>query len=234
MKNKYLKTGFIFVETIIVIIVLTTSLLMIYSIFIKLLNNEKRHAMYNDTTYLYRTYYIEDFLVSLNMDQYIKKYIIDNNREIIEFNCNDISLYNVTDEFGNMNEEELSKRAFCEQIINTGTMNIKHIYVTRYNIASLKDCILNSSSCSNANIEALKNLSVNMTNYIKSLSGTSSNSYRLIIEYEEIYYDNTNTKNLTNGKCPSGYNLVANKCQKKITKNYYSSVKLVTRNGGTL
>ena len=67
------KKGFMFVETIMVMTILTTSLITIYITFSRVLINEKRRAMFDDTSYLYRTYLLEDYLVSLNLNNYIKK-----------------------------------------------------------------------------------------------------------------------------------------------------------------
>lgn len=66
------KKGFMFVETIMVMTILTTSLITIYITFSRVLINEKRRAMFDDTSYLYRTYLLEDYLVSLNLNNYIK------------------------------------------------------------------------------------------------------------------------------------------------------------------
>ena len=79
MKNR---KGFMFVETIMVMTILTTSLLTIYITFSRVLLNEKRRAMFDDTSYLYRTYLIEDYLASLNISRYIKTYLVDANQKI--------------------------------------------------------------------------------------------------------------------------------------------------------
>ena len=52
------KKGFMFVETIMVMTILTTTLLSIYITFSRVLLNEKRMAMFYDTSYIYRTYLI--------------------------------------------------------------------------------------------------------------------------------------------------------------------------------
>src|SRR5574344_2256543 len=89
MKNR----GFVFVETIVVIAILTVSLLTIYLTFTNVLENEKRRATFDDTAYIYKTYYIEDFLVSLYMDKFINTYLGAEEdggfgKEIAEFTCN--------------------------------------------------------------------------------------------------------------------------------------------------
>jgi hypothetical protein len=232
------KKGFIFVETIIVTTVLTVALLTIYLAFINVLSNEKRRATFNDTSYVYRTYYIEDFLVSLNLNQYINKYLIDQDKKIVEFNCSDMSLYNSTkrDAYNNTiltDDEEIAKEKFCETIINSGKMNVKHLYITKYDISDLKKCLTTDGkvSCDDSSVEALNNVSSNFVYYLKTLSSSVEDAayYRLIAEYEETDLDSTNTSVPSNNKCPSDYTFQDNKCLKNIKKNYYSNVKIVVK-----
>ena len=65
MRNK---KGFVFVETIIVIAVLITSLLYLYSTYIALSNNEKARLLYDDVSYLYRTYYVKKYFSGSEVD----------------------------------------------------------------------------------------------------------------------------------------------------------------------
>lgn len=65
MKNK---KGFVFIETIVVVAVLTVSLLMIYSTYSATLRKEKNRMSYNDSVYLYRTYYLEKFFRNFRLD----------------------------------------------------------------------------------------------------------------------------------------------------------------------
>ena len=169
MKNK----GFIFVETIIVTTVLTVALLSIYSSFINILTNERRRATFDDTSYIYRTYYIEDFLVSLNLNQYIDKYLADGSRKIVEFNCSDVSLYNTTKTDVNNNnivtdDTEVAKEKFCETIINAGKLNVKHLYLTKYDVTDLKNCTTSNGkiNCSDSSVEALNGVSTNFIYYL--------------------------------------------------------------------
>ena len=59
------KNGFIFVETMIVIVVLITSLLLIYISYSGVIANEKRRQRYDDPAYIYKTYNIAKFLINL-------------------------------------------------------------------------------------------------------------------------------------------------------------------------
>ena len=62
------KNGFVFVETIVAIVVLTSSLLLLYATFNKVLQSEKTRVYYDDVTYIYRTYYIKNKINELNME----------------------------------------------------------------------------------------------------------------------------------------------------------------------
>lgn len=59
MNNK----GFVFLETIIVTVVLTTTLIFLYSNFNKTVNNEKRRLYYDDIAYMYKTLFIRQALL---------------------------------------------------------------------------------------------------------------------------------------------------------------------------
>ncbi len=182
------KKGFVFVETIIVISVLMTVLLMLYSSFISILNQERRNTTFDDVAYIYRTYYIEDFLVSLNLDQYIEKHLETPNSVgkkplLNTFTCSDDSLYNLYDDNGIYNANEQNKKNFCETILNGGRLEIENVYITRYNVNDLVECMNSDNSIACASNEELRNLSPSAVSYFRSLSGDDP-SYRLTIEYK--------------------------------------------------
>ena len=102
MKNK----GFVFVETIVVIVILTIGLVMVYASFSSVLTNDKRRATFNDVAYIYRTYYIEDFITSLDIENWVKYYLGDTvvdeagnylsgGKKIQSFNRNNSNLYKI-------------------------------------------------------------------------------------------------------------------------------------------
>ena len=254
MKSK----GFVFVETIVCIIVLTLGLMTIYVSFSAVLSNDKRRSMFNDVDYIYRTYYIEDFLTSLNIEDWINYYLgpevrdgdtyVSGGKKIQEFNCNNPSLYKIdskttnegligqnaagktytalTADTANMPDSELAKKYFCESLYNN--LNIKHIYITHYNINDLKMCttyggkISTDTACDKNRIEnirkfeALYTMSNNMIYYLRTLSGKDDNAYRLIVEYEDKIKD-SNKSVTKNYFCPDGYKNSDDKC-----KNIYN------------
>lgn len=63
MKNK---KGFVFVETMIVVVVLVSILLIIYSSYASLISLERRQARYDEPLFIYRTHVVGKFLISLN------------------------------------------------------------------------------------------------------------------------------------------------------------------------
>ena len=58
MKNN---KGFVFIETIITIVILTAALLYIYSNFTNILIKEKTRVHYDDVAYIYRTHFIKEY-----------------------------------------------------------------------------------------------------------------------------------------------------------------------------
>ena len=185
------KKGFVFVETIIVIAIIMTILLSLYASFISILNQERRNTTFDDVTYIYRTFYIEDFLVSLNLEKYIEDHLETPNSAgkmplLAMFTCHDDSLYNLRDENGNSNGEEAAKKSYCESLIDGGKLEIESIYITRYNVKDLTDCMNKDNSIVCASNEELRNLSPGAIGYFRTLSGDEADAYRLTIEYKTL------------------------------------------------
>ena len=61
------KKGFIFIETIIVIAVLSVGLVVLFALFRNVANEERKRLSYDNTDYLYYTYYIKGFLQEQNI-----------------------------------------------------------------------------------------------------------------------------------------------------------------------
>ena len=73
MKNK---RGFVFVETIITVVVLTTSLLYLYNSYSSIINSEEERLYYDNPAYIYKTNYIRDFLESNSNIDSIKNLLL--------------------------------------------------------------------------------------------------------------------------------------------------------------
>lgn len=222
------KNGFVFIETIIVTAVLTVSLLMIYLTFTVTLSNEKRRLGYDDTGYLYNTYYIETFLKSLELKTYINTYFSDNNVYLKQLSCDNLLFKDMTSSVG------ISQKNLCEKIIYQNSLNVSKVYISRYDLNTLKECLAKGKNCTNNTLKKnIENLNNNLVFYIRTLTKDPlydpSTTYRLIIEYVEEELDYENVKNKKNGKCESDYVVNpsnSSKCIRKYTKYYYSNVNI--------
>lgn len=233
------KSGFVFVETVIVIVILTVGMIIIYSSFSSVLNSSKRRITYDDVVYIYRTYYIQDFISSLNMEEYVSRNINDDNK-IVKFNCeNNDYLFKIDSNSPSegMPVSEEVKKSFCANL--NSYFDISAIYITKYNVSDLKRCTTASgsisSNCSSSIKSSLNDLSVGTIYYLRTLTGTDDDldSYRLIIVYNDrqIEVDNNVTRIKVNNeyKCPDGYDEANNTCYKIIRKNYFSNVKMISK-----
>ncbi len=70
--------GFIFLETIIITVVLTTTLIFLYSNFSKNINDEKQRLYYDDIAYVYKTIFIRNAVKSTINNAVFEKAINDN------------------------------------------------------------------------------------------------------------------------------------------------------------
>lgn len=179
MKNK---KGFVFVETIIVITILTVALLSIYGSFTALMNQEKNRLHYEDATYLYRSYYIADYFRKFRFNQ-LKEAMSDGTdgrpvNMIVDLSCAGSGiLSNNTNEIG-----------FCESLLNE--FHVSAVYLAINDLSSLKECTNQSGIC-----ESFAQMPKQTASYIKTISGKES-GYRLIVEFLEkkdgSACDNTN------------------------------------------
>ena len=64
MISKINNKGFVFIETIITVVILTTTLVFLYSTYSKVINTEKKRLYYDDIAYIYKTAVIGDILTS--------------------------------------------------------------------------------------------------------------------------------------------------------------------------
>ena len=208
------KKGFVFVETIIVITVLITALLLIYAGFVSVLNNEKVHSYYDDPVYLYRSIYLKSFLEKNNTSVLFNG--VDENG-IIRFNCNYEGLI---EDYDNVS---LNTNAFCETLLSA--INVDSVFLTQYNINDYKNCP-NFYSKDNSLVPSemclkLENLMDYPTyDYFRTLRSYSDSNnlisgYRMILVY----------RNLLNDVEECNPNDVVCK-ENEYYENYYTSLKL--------
>lgn len=178
MKNK---KGFIFVETLIVIAILTVALLMTYSTYSGLIMREKTRIKYNDTIYIYRTYYIADMFKSYRLDRVVdrlkqveEQYRLNNDNEetlgVVGFGC-------TSDIFVSEKDESGANQKLCDDMI--GKLHISRLYLTHSNLSGLQNCTTAKGVCA-----ALLQVSENTASYLKTVGGSGNTGYRIIVEYK--------------------------------------------------
>ena len=172
------KKGFILAETIFVIATLTTSLIISYYAFTTVINNQKKRYNYNDAAYIYRTYYILDFLNSRGLNSYMDYYL--NDKLIYTDPCSDTDFFPSQGIYPDSAEEML-----CDTIINDAVYNVNNLYVTAFNVNPILDCYEDSSG---VGCERVPKLSMQLVSYLKTEKGNTadgSSKYRIIIEYKK-------------------------------------------------
>lgn len=184
LKNK----GFIIVETIVTVVILSTSLLYLYSSYSSIINREETRLYYDDLAYLYRTNQIRNFLENnVDMDN-IKRNGFENTYII-----------NIGNNYENMFTPEQISAGWQDSYSHIfSVFNINNIVLM--DTRMLDDCDTEYSDaateekCNNSN-EVLG--TYDMRSYVRSLNDTTYDFY-LVVEYLE---------NLENGiptKCVPG------------------------------
>ncbi len=168
MKNK---KGFVFVETLIVISVLTASLLLLYSSYSSLIRNEKVRLKYNDSVYLYRTYYLEKFFRNFRFDLVTNSLNKEDSTKPISiltgFGCHSGIFINEEDNVG-----------LCENLL--AELHVSNLYLTYNDISELQNCTNKDGIC-----ETLVQVNSTASDYIKTIGGKGKTGYRIIVEFAE-------------------------------------------------
>ena len=166
MKNK----GFVFIETIVTVLVLSTSLLYLYNSYNNIIDKEETRVYYDDVAYIYKTNYIKRFLEENANIEYVKSEAFKKSYVT--------SIGNAFDNF--FNEAQLAENMnnSLENILNNFRVNqmflVKRNYIDECDGSEASDeCYFNATD--NA---------YNLTNYIKSINDTK-HDYYLVVEYSE-------------------------------------------------
>ncbi len=166
MKNK----GFVFIETIVTVLVLSTSLLYLYNSYNNIIDKEETRVYYDDVAYIYKTNYIKRFLEENANIEYVKSEAFKKSYVT--------SIGNAFDNF--FNEAQLAENMnnTLENILNNFRVNqmflVKRNYIDECDGSETSDeCYFNATD--NA---------YNLTNYIKSINDTK-HDYYLVVEYSE-------------------------------------------------
>jgi len=179
------KNGFVFVETMIVVVVLVSILLIIYSSYTSLISLERRQSRYDDPLYINRTYAIGTFLTSL-MDEN-QNSIIGNklNEYLNDDSDNNFILIPADDQELFMSNDNSSKDEFFNSLIN------------EFNVQT----ILMISESKLKNIEEEK-VSSDFYRYLKSIDTSKEGEqfYFAIIYAETVDGEECDPNDLYNGE----------------------------------
>lgn len=160
------RKGFVFIETLIVVAVLTLSLLYTYATYNSAVIRETTRVRYDDTTYLYRTYYLMQFFRNFRLDL-VASNIKDTNI-LAGFTCQNESIF----------VNETDNLLFCESLFDS--LHIRNIYLTRNDLGFLQQCSNYSGNC-----EILGRVGDDLAAYLRTIGGNGSSGYRVIVEYAE-------------------------------------------------
>lgn len=204
------KNGFVFVETMIVVVVLMATLLIIYSSYAGLISLERRKVRYDDPAFLYKTKIVADFTNSLYDEEgnaILKNKIEQNKNSKLTGNANFIVISPEDNElFG---ENNFNRQSFFSQLYNG--LNIQSIIIiNKENMGILTEDAITSD----------------FYNYIQSidLSEDDNKQYYFIVMYaEKVNGEACNPNELVNG-----FNIDNNTIIKQENKCtfYYSSIKI--------
>lgn len=185
MKKK--NRGFVFIETIITVVVLSTSLLYLYSSYSNIINREETRLYYDDPAYIYRTNYVRKFIEEYTDIAGIKTFAFA-----------DSYLVTVGSGFDGM---FTSEQIANNMMLSMETM-INNFHINRMVIIDsdmFDDCWGTSSDTDKCKV-SMSNLSYNMQNYLRTLNEMDY-SYYLVVEYSE-YIDDGQVK-----RCIPGMNV---------------------------
>jgi len=182
------RNGFVFIETIVAIVVLTSSLLLLYTTFNKVLQSEKSRVYHDDVSYVYRTYHIRNRLNELNIISVLNDITYNENKYFVTVGIE------YQDLFRNFEKE----KTYMANLLND--FEVSQMIILKENkIDNLKNCTIECSldqNCleyENCNL-IYTNLSEEFISYLKTIFIDVSCTYVLAVEYNTCtgtsYYDN--------------------------------------------
>lgn len=183
------KNGFAFVETIIAVVVLSTSLLLLYSSFNKVLHTEKTKIYYDDTAFIYRSYYLKNTISGLNYNNVVN-YLLSNDDEYFVITGSEH-----TDLIDDISDEDIE---FFNNLINRFNVS-QMVFLKENKINDIKTCSNDCDTDDNICKECKRMYNTmsddcdDFINYIKTVFVDVSSDYILAVEYK-ICEDNSNCK----------------------------------------
>lgn len=171
------KNGFVFVETIIAIVVLTSSLLLLYSSFTKILQSEKVRIYYDDIAYIYRSWYIKTRINELNIMSVLNDITSNQDKYFVTLGV----------EYNELFSGHEKERTYISNMLSDFEVN-QMIILKENKLDNLKKCTLecsldkNCSEYENCN-GIYTNLSDEFISYLKTIYVDVSCTYILVVEY---------------------------------------------------
>ena len=161
------KKGFAFVETIVTVVILSTSLLYLYSTYNVILNDENTRLYYDDPAFIYSTNYVRKFLEEYSEIDSIKRNYFDDTY-IVTLGSGFNGLFSAT---------EMANNRFDS--LNTIVNSFKINQILLVKSTMFDNCFEgNEEYCSSS----ISNLNYNLKKYVNSLSDTTYDYY-LVVEY---------------------------------------------------
>mgnify|MGYP004538490225 FL=1 len=200
MKNN---KGFVFIETIIVTVVLTTTLIFLYSNFSKRVLDERKRLYYDDISYIYKTLYIRDAVIesantsvfenARNGNNYDGGDALDKDINKNSLKYNFVYLFNTESKFCTKYEKDSDGKLFCSaenyiSIFNDNSYinNANKLYKFKMLIYLKTEDISNIKKCVNEDVdgftdESLKNKCINFKNYTEKYSDSNLREFMLTL-----------------------------------------------------
>lgn len=162
------KNGFTIIETVITVVVLSTSLLYLYSSYSSIISSEKERLYYDDIAHIYKSHYIKEYLLDYaDMDMAKKERL------------NDSYIITIGEETENL---------FYKEDDAKGLTNIKKTFNVTQLLLVKSDMITKCEDTEKGDCGTAWNyLDIYQKAYIKTLNEASSTGYYLVVEYAEKY-----------------------------------------------
>lgn len=205
------KNGFVFIETMITIVILAAALLTMYTLFTNMLVSEERRAYYDDPVYVYKANYLMEFLHDRFEYANTSRQALDPEIELIgleymltTYDDNDrtpISLYmkSLTCDNDIFNDEFYAASTDCKKFFYE--QKLYRIYISRADLSYI-------DTCENNNTPACfeyRALNPQARRYIRTLSYVpNSDGYYIIFEFN----DDGNNNVCTNENCMHAFTAI--------------------------
>lgn len=163
------KKGFIFIETLVVVAILTLSLVLTYASFNSAISQELIRIHYNDSAYMYRTYYLSQFLRNFRLDLVANN--LNSSKIITQFSCDKDNIFD---------DNTTMEKSLCNNLFEL--YRISGLYLAKNDLSSLQNCTSSSGICENLYMFGNDN---DFPYYVQTIGGAGKTGYRIIVKYSE-------------------------------------------------